>query len=183
MAERFGIIPNDIWKDKRLLPQNAESEFLKLWFSVPQSFPEMMDFLTIDDFRSPLCRQVVLLGQDLLARGSAASFKNIICRYDQPEMFAFLDGIAEQGNIFQYAERAARGNNLNIFMKDIIESLAFQRIKRQEPAKVSELKDEELDADERQRKLMELLASAQEKHRQSKNKTVLTEEDNSREGQ
>lgn len=179
LAERFEKIPIDLWQTESLLPNRLESEFFEFWFTLPEMFAETIRNLTPDDFASPVSRQLVRLGLDLLARGESVAFESILLRYDHPKMTGFLvdlDAAAFEKNL---RERLASEKNRQIYLKEILRGFERQRIAALEPGQISDLREESLNKDEKLQKLLELQKLLLKRQQQRDEQTDLMEEDGS----
>ena len=180
LTERFGALPNEIWKNRSLMPKPLEVEFFTFWWAYPEIFPELSAGVTADDFVSPISRQIFLLGIDLLNRGvHPVTFDMILRRYDSPKMISCLDLIAEKGDAKDLSERLLSEGNRKVLMTQILDAFLSHRIKRAKPTRVNDLRDNSLDEESKDKKLLELqrLLKAKQKRRENQEKAGLMDED------
>ena len=166
LAERYGKIPVEIWQKTSLLPNQLEREFLEFWFVFPDMFEELAETVTPDDVHSPLTRQLLLLGNDLLNRSVVPTFDRILLRYDSSRMKNFLVGIDESAAEKNLHERLKSEVNREFLLHEIEFGFDRQRIALEEPRQLSDLREEELSDDEKLSRLLEfqdLLKKKQDK--------------------
>ena len=179
LAARFGVLPEEIWKDRRFMPKPLEVEFFTFWWACPELFPELAARVTADDFISPISRQIFLLGVDLLNRGTAAvTFEMILHRYDSLKMVSCLTAIAEKGAAKLPPERLASDGNRRVLMAQILDAFLSQRIDRTKTTRVNDLRDEALDEKSKDQKLLELqrLLKEKQQRREDQEKNGLMDE-------
>ena len=179
LAARFGILPDEVWKSRRFMPNPLEVEFFTFWWACPELFPELAAQVTADDFTSPIGRQIFLLGVDLLNRGAAAvTFEMILHRYDSLKMVSCLTALAEKGAAKLPPERLASDGNRRVLMAQILDAFLSQRIDRTKTTRVSDLRDETLDEKSKDERLLELqrLLKQKQQRREDQEKSGLMDE-------
>lgn len=180
LAARFGTLPNDIWKNRSLMPKPIEVEFLTFWWAYPDVFPELSTGVTADDFVSPISRQIFLLGNDLLNRGvHPVTFAMILRRYDSPKMISCLDLIAEKGAAKDLSGRLVSEANRKVLMTQILDAFLGRRIDRTKSTRVNDLRGNTLDEESKDKKLLELqqLLKTKQERREEQEKNGLMDED------
>lgn len=178
LASRFGSIPAEIMQTASFQPGTLETEFFTLWWTCPHLFPELASGVSLEDFLSPVSRQIFLLGLDLLNRGiSPVTLNAILRRYEHPAMISCLDAVAETGTQKNLAVRLASEKSQRTLLHQVLNGFKSRRIDRANPVQINELRGEKLDNQTKDQKLLDLQKTLNEKQQNRAEQAGLMDED------
>jgi len=190
LAERFRTAESDVrkqlkqWKDRKTqqktygddeavpdtmtqntgqnagwMPNALEREMLELIFADPTTFEEFDNHLPDEWILSPFTQKVQSLWRDICGEHGECSFNRILIRFDNPtvkNLLVELDESASDKGLGPEMDADKRSQ----LITEIIQGFSRRENKRSIPKDLSDLKDKSISPEEKQRKLLEILARA-----------------------
>ncbi len=151
-------IPQETYSQSGWAPDALEREMLELWFADPTTFEELDNTIPDDWIQSPLTKKIQSLWRETLLEEPECSFGKILIRFDAPvvkNLLVDMDESASEKGLGPKMDAEKRQQ----LITQIIQGFSRRDHKRRTNKGLSDLKDESLSKEEKQRMLREMLDS------------------------
>ncbi|MDO4587500.1 MAG: CHC2 zinc finger domain-containing protein [Planctomycetia bacterium] len=165
LKKQFDAFSQTIWQNSDLLPTQLEHDFLEIWFSSPDLFEQLIEKIDWMLFRSPVTKQLYLLGCDMFNKEIMPSLENVILRYENAEMKKFLVDLDDSANLKKLTERLNDSKMRNRLLEELYWGFERQKIELEEPKLINVLRETELDDQTKLKQLLELQHLFQKKQK------------------
>ena len=175
LRERFEPFERIVLSDQRLMPNALEREYLQYWLVAPSLFPNLIAYIPTSALRSPVAIQLDLVARDYFENGLEPSFERIILRYEDEEMKSFLVELADDAANKGYAEALKNPKECQTLFRDIFTGFERVRLEREEPIRLSELRETE-EPENRLKALLEIKKLQQAKQQRRNANTYFAQD-------
>ncbi|MGI6402086.1 MAG: DNA primase [Thermoguttaceae bacterium] len=164
----FPPFETTLWNDFRFMPNALEREYLEFWFTDPTIYKSLVANIANDDLRSPVARQIDLLGRDALERSETPTFEMIMLRYEDAKMKEFLIGLDSAAVDKGLPDVVKDPPRRDALLREIIDGFDRARVDRELPKQINLLRESATPPEERLQTLLELRRQQQERQRKLK---------------
>ncbi len=164
-ALRFAFPPfeKSVWNDPRLIPNALEREYLETWLTAPQYYPRLVAKAPIEALRSPIARQLDLVARDYLERDVEPTFERLMLRYEDDSMKSFLIELDADAREKRTSELLANESTRETIFRDLFAGFERARVAREEPKKMSLLRESDRAPEDKLKALLEFQRLLQER--------------------
>ncbi|MBR5626975.1 MAG: toprim domain-containing protein [Thermoguttaceae bacterium] len=177
LQEHFAAFSNDMWQHRGLYPSGLEKEYLELWFADPALYSTLVKAVPTQMFRSPVTRQLDLLGRDMLSHREQPSWNNIMLRYEDSNMKKLLIELDESATEKKLSERLQNEAERNELVQEIVQGFKRLQMEQEQSRQMDSLRNEDQNQQEKTQKLSELRELLLRKQKNRFGNTGFTEED------
>lgn len=152
----FPPFESEIWENPRLAPTALEREYLELWFAAPSLYPRLVAQIPNEALRSPIAKQIDLLGRDALEQGREPTFELVMLRYEDERMKNFLIELDANGEEKKLSQTTSSEETREALLRDLFDGFERVQARRDAAKRASLLRDKDASDEEKLDALLEL---------------------------